>query len=131
MATVTINDNQANDLLDSLDATYNSGTLELRSGSSPGAQNTATGTLIASIAITADSFAAAASRAKGLNGLPLSDTSADNAGTLGYFRLKNAADTRRIDGDITATGGGGAMTVDNTSVTAGQKVTVTALNLTA
>jgi hypothetical protein len=40
----TINDNFCHDILDSFDATFNSGSLEIRSGSSPGANNAATGT---------------------------------------------------------------------------------------
>ena len=56
------------------------------------------------------------------------------AGTATWFRyLCDAADTgtgntstfRRIDGSVTATGGGGDCTIDNTSVSVGQTVTVT------
>ena len=36
-----------------------------------------------------------------------------------------------MQGTITATGGGGDMTVDNTSVTAGQTVNITAFTITA
>ena len=131
MATVTINDAAANLMLDAFDTVFNSGTLELRSGASPGAQAAATGTLIASIALGADWAAAAAARAKEANGEPLQDLSADAAGTLGYFRLKSSDGTKVIDGDITATGGGGAMQVDNTNVAAGQQINVTVFKLTA
>jgi hypothetical protein len=129
--TVRLNDNMANDLLDGIDSVFNSGTLEIRSGSQPASANdAATGTLLASIALPADAFAAAASRSKGKSGT-WQDASADAAGTAGWFRLKNGADTRRIDGSVTATGGGGQVEVDNTSLAAGQQFTITAFNLTA
>jgi hypothetical protein len=129
--TTRLNDNLANDLLDGIDSVFNSGTLEIRSGSQPASANdAATGTLLASIAVPADSFAAASGRSKAKAGT-WEDTSADNTGTAGWFRLKNGADTRRLDGAVTATGGGGQMEVDSTSFTAGQQFTVTAFTLTA
>jgi hypothetical protein len=36
-----------------------------------------------------------------------------------------------IQGNVTATGGGGDMTIDNVSIAAGQQVTVTSFTLTA
>lgn len=59
------------------------------------------------------------------------------SGTAAYFRyLADGADAGtsssttygRIDGSITATGGGGDATIDNTAVTSGQTVTVTSFS---
>ena len=58
------------------------------------------------------------------------DTSADAAGTAGYFRLyKNDGTTVVMQGDITATAGGGAMTLDNIVFAAAQNFTVTGFTL--
>jgi hypothetical protein len=132
--TVRLNDNLANDLLDGIDAVFNSGVLEIRSGSQPSSANdAATGTLLATETVPADAFAAAASRSKGKNGTwQTTGEAGAGAGTnAGWFRLKNSGDTRRIDGSVTATGGGGQMELDNISIASGQTVTITAFNLTA
>jgi hypothetical protein len=99
--------------------------LYLRSGAQPPTCGAAdSGTLIATIAMAADAFSNAASWAKAI-GATISDTSADNAGTLGHWRIKTSGAVTKLQGSITATGGGGDMTVDNTSVTAGQQIDVT------
>lgn len=107
--------------------------LELRSGAPPANAAAAdSGTLIASYTMASDWANAFASGAANpwLTNLPLS-IAASNAGTLGHFRFKdNAGTTCHKQGTITATGGGGDMTVDNTSVAAAQIVNVTAFALT-
>ncbi len=118
-----------NDLLDGIDATFNSGTLEIREGAQPAnADAAATGTVLVTITLPADSFGAAAAGAKAKAGT-WEDTSADATGTAGWFRLKNGADTRRIDGNITVTSGGGELELDSLSITAGQTVTITTFTL--
>ena len=68
-----------------------------------------------------------AAAAKALNSLPLSTTGAAS-GTAGYFRLfKTDGTTCMMQGTVTATGGGGDMTLDNTSIASGQTVNVPAL----
>jgi hypothetical protein len=60
------------------------------------------------------------------------DTSADATGTAGYFRILDSTGTTcHAQGTITATGGGGDLTLDNTSIASGQTVTVTSFTLTA
>ena len=49
--------------------------------------------------------------------------SASGTGTAGHYRLTNGSDIE--EGTITATGGGGDLTLDNTSIASGQTVTVT------
>jgi hypothetical protein len=124
MSTVSFNDTFKNDVLDSFDATFNSGTLEIRTGASPGAGATATGTVLATVALPADAFAAAVAGVKARSGT-WEDTAADASGIAGHYRLRNAAGTRVTDGDITVTGGGGAMTVDSVNFTAGQDFLIT------
>jgi hypothetical protein len=105
-------------------------TLELRSGAVPAnCAAAATGTLLASMALPADWLAAAAAGAKALLGT-WQDLAADAAGTVGYFRINQGA-TCHIQGNVTATGGGGDMTIDNPVLALGQQVVVTAFTINA
>ena len=105
-------------------------TLEIRTGTAPASCSAAdTGTLLASMILPADWAAAAATGSKTLLGA-WQDAAADAAGTAGHFRLKQGA-VCHIQGSISATGGGGDMTMDNTSIAVGQQVTVNDCTLTA
>jgi len=106
--------------------------LRIRSGAPPASTAAAdTGTVLATINLPADWMLAAANGTKDKSGT-WSDTSADAAGTAGHFRIyRSDGTTCDIQGTITATGGGGDMTVDNTVLAAGQEFTVTAFGLTA
>lgn len=103
--------------------------LEIRSGAPAGPDNAASGTVLASITTPASPWAAAASKSKAKSGT-WQDASADATGTAGHYRLKNAGDTEREEGTVTATGGGGDMTLDNTSIATAQVVTVTTFTRT-
>ncbi len=78
--------------------------------------------------LPSDWLAAAASGAKAIAG-SWSDASADAAGTAGHFRIKAGA-TCHIQGTVTATGGGGDMTLDNAVIALAQLVSVTSFTLT-
>lgn len=121
-----------NALLDAIEtAIGTTATLEIRSGSVPASCATAdSGTVLATITLPADWMAAASGGSKALQGT-WQDTSADATGTAGYFRIKDGAAVCHIQGTITATGGGGDMTLDNTSLAAGQTVTITSFTLNA
>lgn len=122
--TLDLMNNLANALLDRFDTEFPAGAiLEIRTGASPGAENAATGTLLASITLPASPWAAASGGSKAKQNT-WQDSSADGTGTAAHYRLKNAADTRRIDGTVTATSGGGDLELDNTSIATGQTVTI-------
>jgi hypothetical protein len=107
--------------------------LKIRSGAPPATCATAdSGTVIATITLASDYASAAASGAKSLSGLPVTDTSADNTGTPGHFRLyASDGTTCHMQGTVTFTGSGGDMTVDvSGSITAGQQFSVTAFTIT-
>jgi len=105
-------------------------TLEIRSGSVPAnCAAAATGTVLATISLPSDWLAAASAGAKTLLGT-WQDAAADAAGTAAHFRVNQGA-TCHLQGTVTATGGGGDMTVDNTSFASGQQVNITAFTLTA
>ena len=105
-------------------------TLELRTGAPPASCAAAdAGTLLASMALPADFLAAASGGSKVLAGV-WQDLAADAAGTVGHFRIKQGG-TCHVQGTVTATGGGGDMTIDNPVLAVGQQVSVTAFTLTA
>jgi hypothetical protein len=88
------------------------------------------GTTLATLNLPSDWMAAASSGSASKSGT-WEDTSADNTGTAGHFRIyNNGATTCHIQGTVTATGGGGDMEVDNTSFNSGQSFTVTSFTLT-
>jgi hypothetical protein len=122
-----------NGMLDSIESTTGtSAILKIRSGSAPADCATAdSGTVLASLSLPSDWMAAASSGSKAKSGT-WEDTSADNTGTAGHFRVYASDGTTCVmQGTITATGGGGDMTLDNTSIASGQQVTVTSFSLTA
>ena len=108
-----------------------SAVLKIRSGAQPATCATAdSGTVLATLSLPVDWMAAASSGSKALSGT-WQDLSADAAGTAGHFRIYDSGGTVcGIQGSITATGGGGDMTLDNTSIASGQQVTITSFTLT-
>lgn len=106
--------------------------LRIRSGSAPASCAAArSGTVLATLNLPSDWLAAASSGSKAKSGT-WEDTSADATGTAGHFEVMDSAGTTcHIQGTVTATGGGGDMTLDNTSIASGQAVTVTSFSLTA
>lgn len=105
--------------------------LKIRSGAAPANCETAdSGTVLATLNLPSDWMAAASSGTKAKSGT-WEDTSADAAGTAAHFRLyASDGTTCHAQGTVTATGGGGDMTVDNTSFAAGQSFTVTGFTIT-
>jgi len=109
-----------------------SAVLRLRTGSPPANCATAdSGTVLATLNLPTDWMNAASGGVKTLNGT-WQDTSADATGTAGHWRLyASDGTTCGAQGTITVTGGGGDMTLDSVSITAGQQVTITSFSLTA
>ncbi len=105
--------------------------LKIRTGAAPADCATAdSGTVLASLTLPSDWLAAASSGSKTKSGT-WQDTSADATGTAAHFRLyASDGTTCHLQGTVTATGGGGDMTVDNTSFASGQSFTVTGFTLT-
>lgn len=108
-----------------------SAVLKIRTGAPPANCGAAdSGTVLATMSLPSDWMAAASSGSKAKSGT-WEDLSADAAGTAGHFRIyASDGTTIHMQGTITATGGGGDMTLDNTSIGAGQSVTVTGFTLT-
>lgn len=115
----------------SVTGTFAAPKLRILTGAPPATTATAqSGTLLAEMTLPNDFFAAASNGTKSLSGTWT--TTATATGTAGYYRIvDNAGTTAHEQGTITATGGGGDMTLDNTSIATGQTVTVTAKTITA
>ena len=87
------------------------------------------GTVIATMDLPADYMLDASNAQKPKSGI-WEDTEADNAGTLGHFRIYASGGTvPHIQGTITATSGGGDLEVQNTVVEAGQPIEITAYQI--
>jgi len=118
--------------LDAIETAVGTGAvLKIRTGAAPANVATAdSGTVIATLTLPSDWLLAAASRAKAKSGT-WEDLSADAAGTVGHFRVyASDGTTAHMQGTVTATGGGGDMTVNNAVLAAGQAFTVDGFSIT-
>lgn len=106
--------------------------LRIYSGSAPAnCAAAASGTLLAEATLPSDWMEAASSGSKSLSGT-WQDASANATGTAGHWRLYDSSGTTcHAQGTVTATGGGGDMTLDNTSIASAQSVTITSFTITA
>lgn len=85
--------------------------------------------LLATLVLPSDWMSAAAAGVKALLGTWTGTGSA--AGNAASFRIKDSGLVAcGLQGTVTATGGGGDMTVDNVSIANGQTINVTSFNLT-
>jgi hypothetical protein len=108
-----------------------SAVLKILSGAMPASCVTAdSGVVLATMTLPSDWMSAAASGSKAKLGT-WADTSADATGTAGYFRIYDSTGTTcHVQGTVTATGGGGDMTLDNVSIALAQSITITGFTLT-
>lgn len=106
--------------------------MEIRTGAPPANCAAAdSGSVLATLNLPSDWMAAAGSGTKAKSGT-WQDTSADATGTAAHFRIKDSGGTTcHMQGTVTATGGGGDLTVDNVSFATGQSFTITGFTLTA
>lgn len=106
--------------------------LRIYSGSAPAnCAAAASGTLLAEATLPSDWMEAASSGSKAISGT-WQDASANATGTAGHWRLYDSSGTTcHAQGTVTATGGGGDMTLDNTSIASAQSVTITSFTITA
>jgi hypothetical protein len=108
-----------------------SAVLDIVTGAAPANCATADGgTILAQCALPVDWMAAAASGSKAMAGT-WQDLLANAAGTAAHFRIYDTTHTTcHMQGSVTATGGGGDMTVDNVVFAVSQPFNVTAFTLT-
>lgn len=104
--------------------------VEIRTGAPPANPATAdSGTLLVSYTLASD-WSTQTGGVLTFSGTPIAGT-ASGTGTAGHYRIKdNAGTTCHAQGTVTATGGGGDMTIDNTSIASGQSVQITGWTIT-
>lgn len=118
--------------LAALESTIGTGPLlRIRTGAAPvNCAASRTGTVLATLTLPSDWLAAPSAGAAALAGT-WQDLSADAAGTAAHFEIMDSGGTTcHMQGTVTATGGGGDMTVDNLVFAAGQEFTVTSATFT-
>lgn len=123
-----------NSLLDQYEtAIGTSAVLKIRTGAQPADCATAdSGTVLATINLASDWMSAASAGVKAWSSVPVTDVSADGAGTAGHYRLyASNGTTCHEQGSVTATGGGGDMTLDTVTFVLGQVFNVTGFTKTA
>ena len=122
-----------NAMLDAIEtAIGTAAVMKIRTGAPPATVATADGgTVLATLSLPSDWLAAASSGSKAKSGT-WEDSSADAAGTAAHFRIyASDGTTAHMQGTVTATGGGGDLTVDNTSFASGQSFSVTSFTISA
>ena len=88
------------------------------------------GTLLVQFALASSYASLAASGVKALSSLPVSAT-ASAGGTAAHYRIYDSTGaTCHEQGSVTLTGGGGDMTIDNTSISSSQTINLTAYSKT-
>lgn len=103
------------------------GTAKIYSGSQPATPDTAaSGTLLATVTLGAWGSSSSGTS----NGADPASVNAVATGTAGWVRIASSGGSAVFDGDVTATGGGGTMTLSSTALTSGSPVDVTAVSIT-
>lgn len=119
---ISANNAVHDDLNDGIATSFPAGSVwEIRTGTSPGVTSAATGTLLASITFPSSPWAASSGNSKATQNT--FSATAGAGGTAGYFRIKNAGDTKRIDG--TCGTSGADLNLSTTTIASGNTVTIT------
>lgn len=126
-------DTVANAMLDAFETAIGTSAVlkiyDLTAGAPANCAAAITGTVLATLTLPSDWMNAAGSRSKAKTGT-WQDASADAAGTADFFRLfASDGTTCHAQGTVTATGGGGNLTLDNTSIASAQSVTITGFTI--
>ena len=122
----------ANARLDAIETTIGtSPILRIYGGSVPAdcAASIGAATLLFEVTLPSDWLEAALGGTKAARYWPIAVASA--SGTASFFRIfESTGTTCHLQGTVTATGGGGDLTLDNTSIATAQSVTVSTFTLT-
>lgn len=122
----------ANDLANAVNTAVNAGsgagTLKIYTGTQPAtADDTATGTLLATFTLSDPAFGSASSGTITLAGTPKT-VAAGNTGTAGWFRIETSTPTKVLDGAVGTSGQ--QINLNTTSITSGVNVTITSGTIT-
>jgi len=122
--------------LDAIESTIGtSPKLQLRSGAPPAnCAAAASGTLLCEMTLPSDWLAAASSGSKAKSGTwsGTGDAGAGSGTAAAHWRLLDSSGTTcHAQGTVTVTGGGGDLTLDNTSIASGQAVAISSWSFAA
>ena len=116
-------------VVDLIDAGAGPGTMEIRSGTRPATPaTTATGTLLATVTFADPAFGNSSTGSATVTD-PAAVTAVATA-TASWCRIKDSNGVAHLDGDVTATGGGGDVTLASTAISSGQTVDITGGSIT-
>lgn len=116
-----------NAVVDRLDAGAGPALIKIYTGTQPATGDTAaSGTLLGTLTCSDPAFgnATVASPAVATAAAITSDTNAEDTGEAGWFRSEDSDGGQVIDGNVTATSGGGDMELDSISIVAGGTIAV-------
>lgn len=112
-------------ITDLADAGSGAGKINIRTGSTPGA-----GTLLATFTLSDPAFTGPSTGVMTLDVTPALTDDGLADGTAGIWDLVDSDDTLVLSGSVTATGGGGDLELNTTSITTGVEVEITAGTIT-
>lgn len=112
------------------DAGAGAGTIKVYTGSQVATGDTAeAGTLLATFTLADPAFGSPSSGVCTLASTPRSTTGAAD-GTAGWFRVEDSTGANVFDGSVTATGGGGQLELNTTTISTGVSVSITSGSIT-
>jgi len=123
-------------IVDLIDGGSGAGVIRIYTGTKPATPATSpTGTLLAEFTCSDPAFGAASTGVATLDVTPALTDTGIAAGTAGYFRICDSTEAAGtglgvIDGTVTATGGGGDLTLNSTTISVGVAVEVTSGTIT-
>ncbi len=100
----------------------NSGSIQIRTGTSPGVDSAATGTLLGTLPLSATAFGTWSAGSATANSIT-QDASADATGTAGYFRALDSGSGAVIDGTVGTSGTD--LILNSVSITSGATIDIT------
>ena len=124
---ITHSTSTRNNLADQVDSDVNSGTVDTAGDFQ---LKSTGGSVLAEITLSDPAFSSAAGGSMSLNGVPLTDTSANNSGDAATFEVRNKDNSVVFSGSVDSTGTPD-LTIDQKSINAGQSVKIDSLKYSA
>lgn len=125
---ITPSDTLCSDFADDLNTRLNAGgaaTVEIYTGTKPATPDTAITSQVLLGTCTCSATAGTHANRRFTFNAITQDSAADTSGTATWARFKSGAGTAVLDVDVTTTGGGGFMQMNNTAITAEGPISIT------
>lgn len=115
-------------IVDEIDAGSGAGTIAIRTGAQPtNVGDSDTGTLLGTLTFSDPAFGSASTGTASASAIS-SDTSADNSGVAGHFRVRDSNSAIHSDGSCGQ--GSGDLSFDNSTIVAGGTIAISAFSIT-